>query len=156
MTEKRFHQHHKVSKRRESRGWSRLFLVMSRKGQEETGRNWRKFCLNMRKNFFTEWLHARAHCLECGVLLSGNIPESSRCIPVPGALGWLCWSREVGTGNPLWSLPTRPFCVILWFCESLPFATRLESPNRFSQHQYTILILFHPPVLIQDHSKARI
>lgn len=51
----------------------------------------------------------------CGVSLTGDIPDLSGHNPVPCALGWPCWRREVGPGDPLWSLPAW---LILWFCDS--------------------------------------
>lgn len=47
----------------------------------------------------------------CRFSLAGDIQELSGHSPAPCALGWLCLSKEVGSDEPLWSLPAWP---ILW------------------------------------------
>lgn len=51
----------------------------------------------------------------CGYLLTGHMQELAGLDPMQCALGQPCMSREVGPGDPLWSLPTL---TILSFCEN--------------------------------------
>lgn len=79
----------------------------------------RNFHLDVRKVFFTvqvtEWLSREAVEFPS----PSSFPwEDSRTLwrnPMPCALGWLCFSREAGPHDPLWSLPTWP---VLWFCDT--------------------------------------
>ncbi|XP_063273681.1 UBX domain-containing protein 10 isoform X2 [Prinia subflava] len=53
--------------------------------------------LNMRRDFFKHLENIAQR--GCGVSLTGDIPDPSAHNPVPCALGWRCWSREVAPGT---------------------------------------------------------
>lgn len=51
-----------------------------------------------------------------GVSPTRDNPEPSGCIPVPWAVGWPCWSREVGTTRaPVASSLTHPGIHLNWW-----------------------------------------
>lgn len=68
--------------------------------------------LDMEQNFLpVQWLSTEQIVGGCGVSKLGI----SRAVWTQScALGWLCWSREVGPAAPLWLLPPWP---IPWFCD---------------------------------------
>jgi len=77
----------------------------------------RKFCLNMRKNFFTLRVTKHWNRLPRGVVESPSLEIfKTRLDAVLCSLfRWPCFGRRVGLDDPQRSLPTP---TILWFCKS--------------------------------------
>lgn len=72
--------------------------------------------MQRRTPLLCRWSSTGTDCPDrVGLSLVGDTQEPSQCKPVPGALGWVCLSRENGPDDPLWHTPTPP---ILWFCHS--------------------------------------